>query len=132
MLPLHCPAGCCAGCHAPCSSHALRSGSSCVLHIASFIHSSFHSLHHARFTVLFMSFLYLISTSSNQQIFKSISLGSIHSFFAPSFQPCAVHPLPMFLMLAGRPPPALRGFLAQSHANASMPQKPLHCAPITA
>ena len=35
------PYGCSAGCHAPCSSPTLRSGSSRVLHHASFIHSSF-------------------------------------------------------------------------------------------
>lgn len=79
-----CPAGCCAGCHASCSSHALRSGSSCVLHKASFIRSSFHSLQPCSQYRNKSYWLFLITISAHDHISTlNARLVFIRSFFAP-------------------------------------------------
>jgi hypothetical protein len=66
---------------------------------------------------------FLCAQSHRQLIY--CSLGSIHSYVTPSFQPRAVHPLPSVVMLAVRPSPAFRGCIGTKHRLCPMP----HSAP---
>jgi hypothetical protein len=105
------------GCHIPCSSPTLRSGSSCVLHPASFIRSSYVSLHHARSPAIAAKPCPAPTHNSihrwEQRLFRKqktlLGLVPLHSFVTTSFRQGSVHPLPSVVVLAGRPLPAFRG-----------------------
>ncbi len=111
------PYGCCSGCHAPRSSPTLRSGSSCVLHPASFIRSSYIPFHHVR-SYTFAPGLGILPPPTLQlwagctiPSAAHCSLGSIpllrRYFISARFSSPAAY----FIMLAGRPSPALRSFI---------------------
>ena len=119
-------------------------GSFCVLHLTSFIRSSFVSLHHVHcHAFCFTSGILPLTTNPLRQDAQSLcksgchtELGEVHlvplhSFVRSFIQSGSVHPLPMFLVLAGRPSPALRGILAQPILMQACHISPLHCASIT-
>ena len=86
-------------------------GSYCVLQPASFNRSSSVPLHHAHcHTVASVPGILPLNTSQNGQDAQSLSqahhtahLAPFHCFLANSFQQASVHPLPIFILLAGSP-----------------------------
>lgn len=105
-------------------------GSSRVLHHASFIRSSFHSLHHARNLRIKMFAQFLISTSAYYHIstLPARLVPFTHSSLL-HFSKVQYTTLPILLCSPCLPSPAFRGFIGTNQAHASMPHKsPSLCA----
>lgn len=121
LLQLQCPAGAplhCAVCHTF-SSSFLRSGSSCVLHLTSLI-TSFVPLHFVSFTILIIAYAARCRKQLTKQCFSGTPTASANPLFITlhfahyvihSLQSGAIHPLPSVVVLALRPPAALRGII---------------------